>query len=84
MQIGDVVRYWDRAGKEHNALVAHLWSTCFLNIIYIERDSVVGTLNDYEDQDLEFGNRRIKEHAVPLYEEGMSGHYIKEWSVPLG
>lgn len=63
---GDVVKYVDRDGNVHNALVIYVWQTC-LNIAYVDPE----VSND------SYGNAINKETSVPFEQEGMSGNYIK-------
>jgi len=65
MAPGDAVRYVDRYGYEHNALVVHAWSAT-MNIAYVgkEEDSI--------------GRIVVRETSVPWFEKGMQGYYVKK------
>ena len=74
MAPGSNVQFVDSEGKEHNALVIHVWEST-LNIVYVEPDSESPGTNAAGDS---FGNRRIKETSVPYFEDGMGGFYVKK------
>lgn len=74
MAPGSNVQFIDKEGKEHNALVIHVWETT-LNVVYVEPNKSQRQSKDESDSS---GNHRIIETSVPWFENGMSGFYVKK------
>lgn len=70
-EVGDRVIFVDEYGIEHNALIIYVWQSC-LNIAYV--DVAGGDRIAAQDS---FGNCIIKRTSIPLFQEGMSGLYVK-------
>lgn len=62
--VGTYVKYVDFEGKEHDALITHVWSTC-VNLVYVGSKSGDS-----------FGNERLYATSVPPHSEGMNGNYF--------
>ena len=74
MAPGSNIQFVDNKGKEHNALVLHVWETT-LNIIYVEPNE---SQRQPEEAGDSCGNRRIIETSVPWFEDGMDSFYVKK------
>lgn len=74
MEIGEPCIYVDDSGKEHHAIIASRWRLYPTSIGVVYAEDIIGI----KDGIWPFGE--IKVRVATIYQQGMTGNYIKEKS----